>query len=106
MLSRGAVRRPNRARLLAGGWDLADCQSREWLISTPKHIELYQAFEWSPPRFAHLGLLVNQEGQKLSKRHGGFDMEEYKQEKGLACGSFRTSLHSMGGDAEASSLRS
>ena len=24
---------------------------------------------------------MNQEGQKLSKRHGGFDMEEYKQEK-------------------------
>ncbi|KAH8894882.1 hypothetical protein GQ53DRAFT_820552 [Thozetella sp. PMI_491] len=50
----------------------------EWLISTPKHIELYQAFDWTPPKFAHLGLLVNKDGQKLSKRHGGFHMQDYR----------------------------
>lgn len=41
---------------------------KEWLISTPKHIELYNAFGWQPPTFAHVGLLVDQQRQKLSKR--------------------------------------
>ncbi|KUI56954.1 Glutamate--tRNA ligase [Cytospora mali] len=40
----------------------------EWLISTPKHVELYNAFGWQPPNFAHVGLLVDQQRQKLSKR--------------------------------------
>ncbi|KAG8161858.1 hypothetical protein KVR01_008845 [Diaporthe batatas] len=40
----------------------------EWLISTPKHIELYNAFGWQPPSFAHVGLLVDHQRQKLSKR--------------------------------------
>ena len=40
----------------------------EWLISTPKHIELYNAFGWQTPNFAHVGLLVDHQRQKLSKR--------------------------------------
>ncbi|KAF3770293.1 hypothetical protein M406DRAFT_246886, partial [Cryphonectria parasitica EP155] len=40
----------------------------EWLISTPKHVELYNAFGWQPPNFAHVGLLVDSQRQKLSKR--------------------------------------
>lgn len=40
----------------------------EWLISTPKHVELYNAFGWQPPHFAHVGLLVDHQRQKLSKR--------------------------------------
>lgn len=50
----------------------------EWLISTPKHVELYNAFGWEPPKFAHVGLLVDKERQKLSKRHKGVDMSWYK----------------------------
>lgn len=42
----------------------------EWITSTPKHIALYQAFKWKPPRFAHVSLLLNESGQKLSKRDG------------------------------------
>lgn len=41
---------------------------QEWLISTPKHVELYNAFGWRPPNFAHVGLLVDGQRQKLSKR--------------------------------------
>lgn len=41
---------------------------QEWLISTPKHVELYNAFGWKPPKFAHVGLLVDAQRQKLSKR--------------------------------------
>ncbi|GAB1320370.1 Glutamate--tRNA ligase mitochondrial [Madurella fahalii] len=50
----------------------------EWLISTPKHVELYNAFGWAPPKFAHLGLLVDEQKQKLSKRHAGANMSWYK----------------------------
>ncbi|KAK4456235.1 mitochondrial putative glutamate--tRNA ligase [Podospora aff. communis PSN243] len=53
----------------------------EWLISTPKHVELYNAFGWDPPRFAHVGLLVDEKRQKLSKRHPGVDITWYKDKK-------------------------
>uniref|UniRef100_A0A8C6C7G6 Glutamyl/glutaminyl-tRNA synthetase class Ib catalytic domain-containing protein n=2 Tax=Monodon monoceros TaxID=40151 RepID=A0A8C6C7G6_MONMO len=42
----------------------------EWLVSTSKHLLLHQALGWQPPRFAHLPLLLNRDGSKLSKRHG------------------------------------
>ena len=44
-------------------------RGEEWLPSTPTHILLYQYFEWTPPRFAHLPLILREDGQgKLSKR--------------------------------------
>lgn len=42
---------------------------------------MYNALGWQPPKFAHLGLLVNSERQKLSKRHPGVDMAWYKNER-------------------------
>lgn len=32
------------------------------------HVALYNAFDWTPPKFAHVPLLVDGDGQKLSKR--------------------------------------
>lgn len=52
----------------------------EWLISTPKHIQLYNALEWAPPAFAHVGLLVDKQRKKLSKRAPGVDLSWYKKE--------------------------
>ncbi|KAF2748833.1 glutamyl-tRNA synthetase-like protein [Sporormia fimetaria CBS 119925] len=46
----------------------------EWMPSTPKHIAMYAAFGWTPPAFAHVGLLVDEKGNKLSKRHSNFDI--------------------------------
>jgi len=43
-------------------------RGEEWLSSTPKHILLYQAFGWEPPRMAHLPLIMSPSGGKLSKR--------------------------------------
>ncbi|MBI5127362.1 glutamate--tRNA ligase [Candidatus Roizmanbacteria bacterium] len=43
-------------------------RGEEWLPSTPKHIILYQAFEWDLPVFAHISLLRNPDKSKLSKR--------------------------------------
>ncbi len=43
-------------------------RGEEWLSSTPKHVLLYQAFGWTPPAFAHLPLLRNNDKSKVSKR--------------------------------------
>lgn len=51
--------------------------TQEWLISTPKHLALYMAFGWEPPTFAHLGLLVNPDGSKLSKRNDSVNLSTY-----------------------------
>ena len=45
-------------------------RGEEWLSSTPKHVLLYEAFSWKPPEFAHLPLILNEGGGKLSKRAG------------------------------------
>ncbi|OGH72238.1 MAG: glutamate--tRNA ligase [Candidatus Magasanikbacteria bacterium RIFCSPLOWO2_01_FULL_43_20b] len=52
-------------------------RAEEWLPSTPKHIELYKMFGWKPPEFAHLSLLVNEQKQKLSKRHGDVAVRDF-----------------------------
>lgn len=40
----------------------------EWMASTPLHYDIYHAFGWKPPEFAHVGLLVDENQAKLSKR--------------------------------------
>ncbi|XP_060526036.1 probable glutamate--tRNA ligase, mitochondrial [Cylas formicarius] len=50
----------------------------EWQISTTKHILLYRAFGWTPPLFGHLPLLLNADGTKLSKRQGGVNITDYR----------------------------
>ena len=46
-------------------------RGEEWLPSLPLHQQLYNAFGWSPPTFAHLPLIMKPVGKgKLSKRDG------------------------------------
>ena len=54
----------------------------EWLSTTSRHLALYNAFGWEPPSFAHVGLLVDAEGQKLSKRSSGVetDIKSYREQ--------------------------
>ncbi|KAF4512097.1 hypothetical protein G6O67_001279 [Ophiocordyceps sinensis] len=56
-------------------------RGEEWLISTPKHLALYKAFGWHPPTFAHLGLLVNADGTKLSKRNDSANLSKYQRDR-------------------------
>ena len=62
-------------------------RGEEWLPSLPLHIALYNAFDWSVPKFAHLPLILKPIGKgKLSKRDGeklGFPVFplEYKNEQ-------------------------
>ncbi|HSP88112.1 MAG TPA: glutamate--tRNA ligase [Ignavibacteriaceae bacterium] len=53
-------------------------RGEEWLSSTPKHILLYNYFDWEKPVFAHLPLLLNADKSKLSKRQGDVAVEDYR----------------------------
>ncbi|TGO56889.1 hypothetical protein BCON_0072g00350 [Botryotinia convoluta] len=50
----------------------------EWIPSTHMHVAMYKAFGWEPPTFAHVGLLLNKERKKLSKRDGAIDIKTYR----------------------------
>ncbi|EJT98428.1 Glutamyl/glutaminyl-tRNA synthetase [Dacryopinax primogenitus] len=53
-------------------------RGEEWLPSVPLHLTLYASFGWEPPQFAHLPLLLNPDGSKMSKRTGvGAFVSEY-----------------------------
>ncbi|MBN2409764.1 MAG: glutamate--tRNA ligase [Candidatus Aminicenantes bacterium] len=50
------------------------------ISNTPKQILFYEAFGLAPPRFGHMPLILGPDGAKLSKRHGGVSVEEYRKE--------------------------
>jgi glutamyl-tRNA synthetase len=50
----------------------------EWISSTPRHVLLYEAFGWQPPQFAHLPVILAEDGKKLSKRKGAASVMDYK----------------------------
>jgi glutamyl-tRNA synthetase len=53
----------------------------EWLPSVPKHVLLYNAFGWEIPVFAHVPLILAPTGKgKLSKRHGGVEIREFRRQ--------------------------
>lgn len=55
-------------------------RGEEWIPSAPLHHQLYRAFGWEPPIFAHLPLILNPNGKgKLSKRESAVGVMEYKQ---------------------------
>lgn len=54
-------------------------RAEEWISSTPKHLMLYGAFGWQPPRFAHLPLLRNKDKSKISKRKNPVSLLYYRQ---------------------------
>ncbi|WP_342277918.1 glutamate--tRNA ligase [Spiroplasma endosymbiont of Nephrotoma flavescens] len=45
-------------------------RGEEHLSNTPKQLVVYEAFNWTPPIFGHLPLIVNENRKKLSKRDG------------------------------------
>lgn len=54
----------------------------EWQISTPKHLMMYRALGWTPPKFGHLPLIMNADGSKLSKRQSDIKLDYYR-DKGV-----------------------
>lgn len=52
-------------------------RGQEWIASTPLHLLIYRAFNWQAPAFAHLPLLINPDGSKLSKRQNAAHVQTY-----------------------------
>ncbi|KAJ9612227.1 Glutamate--tRNA ligase mitochondrial [Cladophialophora chaetospira] len=50
----------------------------EWMASTPLHVALYNSFNWTPPAYAHVPLLVDTNKQKLSKRNFNSDISLFR----------------------------
>lgn len=55
----------------------------EWMPSTALHVALYDAFGWKPPKFGHVGLLTDENHNKLSKRNFDTDVRTLKDKHGL-----------------------
>ncbi len=54
-------------------------RGEEHLVNTPKQVLLYRALGLEPPAFAHLPLILGQDGRKLSKRTGDTAVEDYRE---------------------------
>ena len=46
-------------------------RGEDHLSNTPKHLELFEALGATPPRYAHIPLIMNKDGSKMSKRDTG-----------------------------------
>ena len=46
--------------------------------NTPRQINIYYAMGHEPPRFAHLPMILGQDGARLSKRHGAVNVMNYR----------------------------
>ena len=55
-------------------------RGEDHLSNTPKHAQLYQALGAPPPRFAHIPLILNKDGSKMSKRDQGASLNSYMED--------------------------
>jgi glutamyl-tRNA synthetase len=49
------------------------------ISNTPRQIALYRALDWTPPRFAHVSMILGSDGSRLSKRHGATAVAAYRE---------------------------
>jgi glutamyl-tRNA synthetase len=54
-------------------------RGEDHLSNTPKQLLVLEALGASPPRYAHLPLLLGPDGRKLSKRHGAASVQELRE---------------------------
>ena len=48
------------------------------LSNTPRQVVVYEALGAPVPTFAHISMILGEDGKKLSKRHGATSVEEYR----------------------------
>ena len=54
-------------------------RGEDHISNTPKQVLLYRALGFSPPRFAHLSLVLGPDHTPLSKRHGATSVAEFRE---------------------------
>ena len=52
-------------------------RGEDHLMNTPKHLQLFEALGAVPPKYAHIPLIQNQNGSKMSKRDQGAAVGDY-----------------------------
>jgi glutamyl-tRNA synthetase len=55
-------------------------RAEEWIVSTPKHMLLYEAFGWPAPAWRHMPLLRNSDKSKISKRKNPTSLTWYQEQ--------------------------
>jgi len=55
-------------------------RGNDHLANTFKQVLIYQALGLTPPRFAHIPLILGKDKAKISKRHGAVSVMEYKEQ--------------------------
>jgi glutamyl-tRNA synthetase len=70
-------------------------RGEDHLTNSSKHVELYEALGVPPPRFAHIPLILNRDGSKMSKRDEGSSITSYI-EQGYAPEAVRNYLCLLG----------
>ena len=53
-------------------------RGEDHLSNTQKHLALFAAFGAEPPQYAHIPLILNNDGSKMSKRDAGSSIAEYR----------------------------
>lgn len=53
-------------------------RGEDHISNTPRQLLVYEAFGWTPPRFAHLSLVLGPDHAPLSKRHGATSVAEFR----------------------------
>jgi len=59
-------------------------RGEDHISNTPRQLLLYEAFGWTPPRFAHVSLVLGPDHSPLSKRHGATSVREFRERGYLA----------------------
>ncbi len=54
-------------------------RGEDHLMNTPKHLQLFEALGEEPPEYAHIPLILNQDGSKMSKRDEGAAVAGYSE---------------------------
>jgi glutamyl-tRNA synthetase len=70
-------------------------RGEDHLSNTPKHIEIFRALGATPPQYAHIPLILNRDGSKMSKRDEGARVEYYIR-RGYLPGAVRNYLCLLG----------
>lgn len=55
-------------------------RGEDHISNTPKQIMIYQALGLKPPKYAHLPLIMGEDGTRLSKRNGAVAVSDYRQQ--------------------------
>lgn len=55
-------------------------RGEDHISNTPKQIMIYRALDWKVPKYAHLPLIMGEDGSRLSKRYGAVAVSDYQKQ--------------------------